>query len=100
MTTKAAIEHVLTDKRKMRVPEIIEQAAPLATGLKDKTPARSSTRSSTPRPSARTGSSGLTAARSSSTRTGAGPRRRGAARTVILAVVLDPRVNRSHATNL
>jgi hypothetical protein len=39
MTTKQAIAHVLTGKRKgMRVPEIIEQAVPLATGLKGKTP--------------------------------------------------------------
>ena len=39
MTTKQAIEQVLTGKRKpMRVPAIIEAAVPLATGLKGKTP--------------------------------------------------------------
>jgi hypothetical protein len=39
MTTKQAIEHVLSGRRKpMRVPAIIEQAVPLATGLKGKTP--------------------------------------------------------------
>jgi HB1, ASXL, restriction endonuclease HTH domain len=39
MTTKQAIEKVLTGRRKpMRVPEIIKAAVPLATGLKGKTP--------------------------------------------------------------
>ena len=39
MTTKQAIEHVLTGKRKgLRVPEIIEQGVPLATSHKGKTP--------------------------------------------------------------
>jgi hypothetical protein len=38
MTTKAAIEHVLKGKRQpMGVPAVIEQAVPLATGLKGKT---------------------------------------------------------------
>jgi hypothetical protein len=37
LTTKQAIEHVLTGKRKMRVPAIIEAAVPL-TGLAGKTP--------------------------------------------------------------
>jgi hypothetical protein len=39
MTTKQAIEQVLTGKRKpMRVPEIIAAGVPLATSLKGKTP--------------------------------------------------------------
>jgi hypothetical protein len=39
MTTKQAIEQVLTGRRKpMRVPEIIKAAVPLATGLKGRTP--------------------------------------------------------------
>jgi hypothetical protein len=38
MTTKQAIEKVLSGKRKMRVPAIIEAAVPLATGSKGKTP--------------------------------------------------------------
>jgi hypothetical protein len=39
MTTKQAIEAVLTGKRKpMRVPAIIAAGAPLATSLKGKTP--------------------------------------------------------------
>ena len=39
MSTKQAIESVLTGKRKpMRVPEIIAAGVPLATSLKGKTP--------------------------------------------------------------
>ena len=39
MTTKQAIEAVLTGKRKpMRVPAIVAAGVPLATGLKGKTP--------------------------------------------------------------